>query len=100
MAAGQPDERIVIRNDQGGYETPPVANDDHIFKIRDELDPVFNGLRGHIFSAGGDNDVFFSIGNPQETIRIEETDVSCMKPTFSKCLCRLTLHPIVTLHDV
>src|SRR5262245_365660 len=100
MVSGKAGQRIVIWDDQSGYETPPVSYDDQILEIRNELQPIFNPLRSHIFSAGRDDDVFFSIGNLQETVRIEGSDVSRMKPTSAKRFGCFTVHTVVALHYV
>ena len=51
---------IVIGDNQGGYETPAVADHNHIFEIWNQFQPIFNGLGSDILSAGRDDDDPFS----------------------------------------
>src|SRR5207244_12022490 len=53
-----------------------------------------------VLPAGGHNEIFFAIGNPEESIRISLTNVSSVKPSTLERLCGFLRHLVIALHDV
>ena len=89
-------ERSVSRNvsarpgEQGGHgrdkqrreEFPAVAIDARLLDIWVEAEQPFNLLRRDVFAVGGHQDVFFAVGDVQESLVIQVADIPGMEPAL------------------
>src|SRR5438093_8980656 len=90
----------VVGRNKSGDEFPTVADEDDIFEVWNQLQPVFDRLRSDVLAAGGDDQIFFAVDDPQEPGGINFTYVSRVKPSSFERLCRFLRHLVVPLHDV
>src|SRR5204862_5610990 len=73
-------ECTAISHDQRREKISMIANHDGIFKVRNQLQPIFNELRSDVLAAGRDDEILLAICNLEETIRIEFTDIAGVVP--------------------
>src|SRR5205814_5216231 len=77
-----------------------IANHDGIFKVRNQLQPIFNELRSDVLAAGRDDEILLAICNLEETIRIEFTDIAGVVPPSCESFGRFRLHVVITGHNI
>ena len=68
VVLGELDDIVFIDDNQAGQEFTPVSNDHGIVDIKTGLEFVLDILRGDIFPACRDNDIFFAVRDGQETV--------------------------------
>ncbi len=71
---------MEVWGDDDRWEFPPVANDRSDSDERMQLQRIFDGLGRDEFSAGGLNEIFFSIGDGQISVGVDVADVTGLEP--------------------
>ena len=90
----------VVRRNESGDEFPTVADEDDIFEVWNQFQPIFDRLWSDVLAGRGDNQVFFAIGDPEKTVGINLTYITRVKPSSLQSLCRFLRHLVIPLHDV
>src|SRR5207244_8920365 len=73
---------------------------DDIFEVWNQFQAIFDRLRSDVLAAGGDDQIFFAIGNLEKAVGINHTDVSGVKPSSFERLGRFLRQFVIPLHDV
>src|SRR5262249_9456997 len=100
VGAGICGKSFVIGHNQRRDKISVISDHDDVYKIRDQLQPVFDGLWSHILSTRCDDNVLLSIRDLQEAIRIQFPDVAGMEPVSLEYVGGRAFHPIVAGHNV
>src|SRR6266567_309077 len=92
---------LPFRNDQRRRKFSFAADYHHLIDKARTLDELFDWLRRDVLAAGSLEQLFFSVSDAQESIRVETADISRLKPAIFRehCACFVGLVP-VTQHDV
>ena len=94
-------QRRQVGHHQHDGKPAPVAQHDGVAHELAALDHALDRLRRDVLAAGGDDQILLSVGDLEETVRVEQAHVTGMEPAFAVQRLRGGLRlPVVARHDV